>query len=108
MNNTHNFVRYLLTAHENMRVILIEAANAEKTVQRTAQLMAVHKSDFTDAHRQLAVAVRLVFVNQYAAGAVHRLDAVIVIIDNRGVHVILVMIPVTACFPQLAVHDKRR
>ena len=47
-------------------------------------------------------------VNQNAAGTVHRLDGIILVVNNRGVHVLLVMIPVSACLPQMtAEYDGR-
>ena len=52
--------------------------------------------------------MRLVLINQHAAGAVHRLDGVILAVDDGGVHVVLVVIPVAAAVPELLVEDDGR
>ena len=91
-----------------MRVVLGEAADAEQPVQRAAQLVAVHQAQLAHAQRQVAVGVRLVFIYQHPAGAVHGLDGVVLLVDDRGVHVGLVMVPVAAALPELAVEDDGR
>ena len=42
VNNADDLVGNLLAAHEDVRIVLGEATNAEKPVQCAAQLMAVH------------------------------------------------------------------
>ena len=67
----------------------------------------MHQADLAGADGQLAVAMRLGAVDEHAAGAVHRLDAVLLLVDHGGVHVVLVVVPVTGGEPQLLVHDLR-
>ena len=90
-----------------MGIILREAAHAEQTVQCAGQLMTVYQTQLADTQRQLLVGVRLSLVDQHTARAVHRLDCVILVIDDGGIHVLLVVIPVTGALPQLAVEDHR-
>ena len=77
-------------------------------MQRALQLVAMDKTQLAHAQRQLAIGMRLAAVDHHAARAVHRLDAVILAVDLGGVHVVLVMIPVAARLPQVAVHNQRR
>ena len=52
--------------------------------------------------------MRLGGVHQHAARAVHGLNAVLFVVDDGGVHVVLVVVPVARGLPQLLVHDERR
>lgn len=69
--------------------------------------MAVYNTQLTHADGQVTIGVGLALVNQNTAGAVHRLDAVIHIVDDGGVHIVLVVIPVTRVLPQGTGHDLR-
>ena len=108
VHDVGDLVGDLVGAHEDVRVVLGEAAHAEQAVQRAAQLVAVHQTQLAHAQRQLAVGVGLAAIDQHAAGAVHGLHAVDLVVDHGGVHVVLVMIPVAAGLPQLAIHDQGR
>ena len=107
-DHADDLVGDLVGAHEDVRVILRKAAHTEQAVQRALQLVAMDKAQLAHAQRQLTVGMRLAAVDHHAAGAVHRLDAVILAVDLGGVHVILVVIPVAARLPQVAVHNQRR
>ena len=73
-------------------------------MQGAAELMAVYNTQLTHADGQVTIGVGLALVNQNTAGAVHRLDAVIHIVDDGGVHVVLVVIPVTRVLPHMVQH----
>ena len=102
-----NFVLHLIPCHEDVRVVLREAAHTEQAVQRAGELMAVDQTELTDSERQVAVGVRLARVDHHAARAVHGLDGVVLAVDDGGVHVLLVVVPVTRALPQAAVEDHR-
>ena len=103
-----DLVANLLRGHEDVRVVLREAAHAHQAVQRAGELVPVHQSQLAAAQRQIAIRPHAALVDQHAAGAVHGLDGEIGVVDHRGVHVFAVMIPVAAAFPKLAVeHDGR-
>ena len=106
-NNAFDLVLYLFARHKDMRVILRKASHAHKSVKRAGKLVAVNKSEFSNSERQVFIRMHLCFINKYAAGAVHRLDSVILIVYHCGIHIFLVMIPVTASFPQSAVEYHR-
>ena len=89
-----------------MSIVLSEATNSEKTVESALKLVAVNKTELADSHRKLTVGVRLILINENSAGAVHRLNAEGLLVDLGGIHIVLIVIPVTAGFPELTVHDK--
>ena len=61
--------------------------------------------NLTHPQGQVPVGVGLAGVDQHAAGAVHGLDGVVLAVDDGGVHVLLVVVPVAGALPQLAVQD---
>ena len=107
MNNADNFVRNLFAAHKDVSIVLSKAAYTKQTVQRTLKLMTVNQTKLAHAHGKVTVAVRLTAIHHNTAGAVHGLNAVNLVVNNGGIHIILIVIPVSACFPQMAVHNKR-
>ena len=107
MYNARYFVRYLVSSHKDMRVVLREAANSEKTVKRAAKFVTVNKPELSHAQGQLSVTVRTAFVDHNSAGAVHRLYAIYVIVYDSRIHIVLVVIPMSACFPEFSVHYHR-
>ena len=108
VDHANDLVGQLVGTHKQVGVVLVKAAYAEQAVQGTAQLVAVHQANLAGADGQLAVGVRLGGVHQHAARAVHGLNAVLFVVDDGGVHVVLVVVPVARGLPQLLVHDERR
>ncbi|MPM68873.1 hypothetical protein SDC9_115808 [bioreactor metagenome] len=88
-----------------MGVVLGKAAYPHEAVESTGELVAVYQAKLTHAQRQVAVGMGLGFENQHSAGTVHRLEGIIDVVDNRGIHVVFVMIPVAAAVPKLLVED---
>ena len=91
-----------------MGVVLGKAANPEQTVQSTGKFVAVHKTKFRIAQRQILIGVRLQGIYQDAARTVHRLNGIFFVINNSGIHVFFVMVPVSGSFPKGPAHDLRR
>ena len=54
-DNALYLVLHLIPCHEDMRVILSEAAHAEQTVERAGQLVAVNQSELAHSQGQVAV-----------------------------------------------------
>ena len=106
--NALDFGRDLFLSHEDVRIILSEASYAHKTVKLAALFVAVNKSQLAYSHRQIPVRARFRLINQHSAGAVHRLNCVIGIVDNGGVHILLIVIPVTGSLPKVSIQDDRR
>ena len=97
----------LLGGAVDVRVVLREVAHAEQAVQHAAHLVAVHAAELGHAQRQVAVGAPSALVDEQAAGAVHRLHRVRLLVDLGEVHVLLVVVPVAAALPQLAAQDHR-
>ena len=108
VDNAHDLVGQLVGTNKQVGVVLVKAAHAEQAVQGAAQLVAVNQANLAGADGQLAIGVRLGGVHQHAARAVHGLNAVLFVVDDGGVHVVLVVVPVARGLPQLLVHDERR
>ena len=70
--------------------------------------MTMDDSELCAAHRKLFVRMGLQVIDQDRAGAVHRLDGEVFPVDHGGVHIVLIMIPVTGGLPEGALHDLRR
>ena len=103
LDNALYLVLHLIPSHEDVCIVLREAADTEQAVQSAGQLMAVDKAELAHTKRQVTVGVRLGLINEHTARAVHGLDGVILAVDLRGVHILFVMEPVTGGLPQLAV-----
>ena len=68
--------------------------------------MPVHQAQLAHPQGEIPVGVGLVLVDQHAAGAVHGLDGEVLLVDDGGIHVVLVVVPVAGALPQGAVeHD---
>ena len=106
LHHALDFVLYLFGRHEDVRVILREAAHAHQPVQRAGELVPVYKAQFAHAQGQVPVRAGLCLVHQHAARAVHGLDGKVRVVDDRSVHVLFVVVPVAAALPQGSVeHD---
>ena len=90
-----------------MRIILSEAADTHKTVQCAGQLMTVNESELRHTLRKIAVGMDLSLIYEHSAGAVHRLDSIILAVYDGGVHIVLIVIPVSRTVPQLLIQDHR-
>ena len=109
LGHAFDLILDLIGRHEDVRIILREAADAEQAMQRAGQLMAVHDAELADTQRQVTIGVRLGLIDQHAAGAVHRLERERHIVDDGRVHIIFVVIPMAAAVPEILVeHDRRR
>ena len=56
----HHFVFNLLRRAEDVRVVLRESAHAHQPVHHARPLVAIHRAQLAQPHRQIAIAVQLV------------------------------------------------
>ena len=105
LGDADDLVLDLLGGKKDMGIVLCEATNTEQTVKRARKLMAVYAAQLAVTQRQLTVGVRLKLIYQNTAGAVHGLDGEILLVNEGGVHVFFIVIPVTRSLPQCATHD---
>ncbi len=97
----------LLRGHEDMGIVLGKAAHPHQPVELAGFLVAVYQSQLTHAQGKIPVGAGLGSIDQDAARAVHGLHGIVCLIDHCGIHVVLIMIPVSGGLPQAAVQDDR-
>ena len=107
VHDAGDFFFHLARQHEDVSIVLSEAADAEQAVEGPMEFMAMDQAEFSHAHREVAVAVDVTLIDQDAARAVHRFDGVRLFIDGREIHVVAVVIPVAGLFPEVTVEDHR-
>ena len=88
------FVFDLVGFHEDVGVILVKTADAEHPVDGAGGFISVNVSHFGDAKWKFAVTVRVTFVVEHAAGAVHGLDGKLAVFYFGCIHVFAVVFPV--------------
>ena len=107
----------LLGRAEDVRVVLREAAHAEKAVAHAVLLVAVDRAELGVADRQVAVAALLELVALDVERAVHRLDVVVLNVGvaalallhlHDGEHAVLVEREVAGGLPEIRLADMRR
>ncbi len=82
-HHAEHLVFELLGGAVDVRVVLGEVAHAEEAVQHAAHLVAVHAAELGHAQRQVAVGAPAALVDEQAAGAVHGLHRVGLLVDLR-------------------------
>ncbi len=97
----------LVVAAEDVAVVLRQLADAEHARQNAGALLAEQDRVVGEANGQLAVRVRPGLVDQDLFRAVHRLQARHVVVVVEDEHVVLVVVPVARCLPQLLAHQAR-
>ena len=108
LDNPGHLIPDLFLGHEDVGVVLGKAAHPHQAVQGSGGLVPVYQPQLAHAQGQVAVAVDTPLIHQHAAGAIHRLEAKLPVIDGAGIHVIPVMIPMPAAQPQLLIEHNRR
>ena len=98
----------LIGGHKEMRIILREVADAEEPVQSTRKLVTMDESQLCQTQRQVTVAVQLGTIDEHAAGAVHRLDCIVLFVDLRGIHILAIVEPMPRGLPELTAENHRR
>jgi len=88
-----------------MRVVLLEATNACEAGQCALRLVAVEHAKVSEANRQLLVRALAVLEHKAVGWAVHRLEGPRLVLSFKRKHVILVVLPVTGCFPEFCVKN---
>ena len=99
----------LLASADDMGIVLGESPDSDKAVQHARPFVAIHGAKLEVADRQLPVAPHLALVDEDVEGAVHRLNAVLVLVDlHARVHAVRVEAQVAAGLPQVGAGDVRR
>ena len=106
--NAFDFFLYLVRSHEDVSIVLSKATNTHKSVQRTGKFVTVNKSKFRHTLGQVTVTVRFALVHQHSAGAVHGFDCVVFVVNLNHVHIVFVVIPVSAAMPKFLIENHWR
>jgi len=101
---------HLLACREDVRVVLGHAAYPRQPVDHARLLVAVHRAELEQPHRELAVGPRARAVDQDVIRTVHRLEVVLraAVELHRREHPVRVPVEVTADVEQLPLGDMRR
>ena len=97
----------LVLGQQDVGVVLGEAADTEHAVERAGELMTVDQAQLTVPQGQVSVGMGFQLIDQNTAGAVHGLDGKVLAVNDGGIHIILVVIPVAGGLPQSPLHDLR-
>mmetsp|Transcript_377 Transcript_377/g.1430 ORF Transcript_377/g.1430 Transcript_377/m.1430 type:complete len:244 (-) Transcript_377:1000-1731(-) len=98
-----HFVLDLIGATENVSIILLETTQASHSTERSLQFVSVQNSSLGEAHRQLTVRAFQVLEHETMSRAIHRLQAMNLVVNVELEHIVLVLVPVTGSLPQLIV-----
>ena len=105
LHHALDLVLHLVGGHEDVGIVLGEAPHPEQAVEGAGHLVPVDQAQLCHAQGEVPVGVGFVFIHQHAAGAVHGLDGIVLAVDDGGVHVVLVVVPVAGAVPQVLVED---
>ena len=85
-----------------MRIVLRKSSYAQQAVHDAGALVAINCAELAQAHGKIAIAVRLVGVDQDMSGTVHRLELIFGVVQlHRGEHVVRIKIGMARDFVQL-------
>ena len=88
---------------EYVRIVLHETPHAREARERTRRLVAVQDTELGHADGQFLVRAVARVEDETVAWAVHRLQRPFLLLDVEREHVVLVVLPVAGCLPQLGV-----
>src|ERR1700733_2874725 len=90
----------LFGSAEDVGVILSESADAQQAVHDSGTLVAIDGAELSETHREIAVGVEGILVYKDVAGAVHRLQAILGVVEFHGIeHVLRVVAFVAGGLP---------
>lgn len=93
---------------EDVRVVLHEATDAREAGECARRLVPVEDAELSHTDGQLLVRAVARVENEAVAGAVHRLQSPLLLLDVEREHVVLVVLPVAGRLPQFRVVHVRR
>ena len=103
-----DFVFDLLRRAEDVRVVLGKAAHAQQAVHHARALVAIDGAELAQAHRQIAIRLERVAIDEDVERTVHRLHAIFRVVQfHGGEHVLRVVAFVAGGLPQIDARDVR-
>jgi hypothetical protein len=97
--------RATLTVHvlgktENMRIVLCERMRTHQSMQSPRAFVAMTRAELAEAQRQISVRANLLTKHLNVTWAVHWLECKRTLAIRECEHVVAVLCPVAAAFPQ--------
>jgi hypothetical protein len=93
-----------LTRHaEDVGIVLNEPPHSAETAQRPARLVSVEDTKLGEPDGEFLERPRARVKDEAVAGAVHRLEGELVLVDREEEHVVLVIVVVPRCLPEVDV-----
>ena len=78
-----------------MGVVLVEAAHTHEAMELAGFFVAVYQTDLSHTDGKIPVGTGLRRIHQNTARTVHGFYSVVFLVNDRGVHIVFVMIPVS-------------
>jgi len=86
-----------------MGVILNESPHTGQPSQRAAGFITMDNTELSHSDREFLVTAITRIEDQAMSGAVHGLQCPFLLLDIKGKHIVLVILPVSGSLPKLAV-----
>ena len=103
-----HLICHLVRSAEDVRVILREGTHASQTLRDTRQLVTMQPAEIRISDRQIAVRVQRLAIHDGVRRAVHRLDAILLLIDLEHVHAVYVVVVMPRSLEQVGLEHLRR
>ena len=94
-------MRDLVSAAEDVSIILLEATNPCETGKSARELVPVQDAEVSEPYRQLTIRVRLVLEDHAVTRTVHGLEALHLVVRLQEVEVLLVVLVVATRLPEV-------
>ena len=99
----------LVRRAENMRVVLSKSAHSQQSVHYPRALVAIDSPEFAQPHRQIAIRLQRILINQDVPRTIHRLQTIFGIVEfHRVEHVLRVVAFVSRGVEELPPSHVRR
>lgn len=99
VKSTHG-TSYLVLTTENVGVVLCKTTDTGQASEGTRCFVAVENTKLGHADGKLPVRTFAVAKDETVAGAVHGLEGPLLLLDVKGKHVVLVVLPVSRLLPE--------
>src|SRR6266568_341213 len=106
-NNTLYFGIQLFRSAEDVGIILGKAAHPHETMKHSGPLMAMHRAELEETERKITITPELGLVDHHVGEAVHRLDAVALLVHLGEIHIFTVVLIVPRTLPELTLENLR-
>lgn len=86
-----------------MGIILDESSNPSQTRQRSRSFVSVNYAEFRHANGKFFVTAVTGVEDETVTGTVHRLQGPFLLLNIKGKHAVIVVLPMTRCLPKFGI-----